>query len=83
MSQYSISRAEDQATSPMEDSEQFAKMHPSFIAECRDEMSRGLAKLEVEDLVVAQIVQGTATTAQTGGCHLYPQSLSLSCLLAG
>ena len=25
-------------------------MHPSFVAECRDEMSRGLAELEVEDL---------------------------------
>ena len=26
--------------------------------------------------------QGTATTAQIGGCHLYPQSLYLSYLLA-
>ena len=25
---------------------------------------------------------GTATTTQIGGCHLYPQSLYLSCLLA-
>lgn len=50
MSQYNISHAEDQAASPMEDSEQFAKVHPSFMAECQNEMSRGLAKMEVEDL---------------------------------
>ena len=50
MSKYNISHAEDQAASPMEDSEQFAKMHPSFIAECQDEMSHGLAKLKFEDL---------------------------------
>ena len=25
-------------------------MHPGFVAECQDEMSRALAKLEVEDL---------------------------------
>ena len=50
MSQYSTSRAEDQATSPMEGSEQFTKMHPSFVAECQDEMLRGLEKMKVEDL---------------------------------
>ena len=45
-----IIHTKDQVTSPMEESEQFAEMHPSFIAECRDVMSRDLAELEVEDL---------------------------------
>ena len=46
MSQYNISHAKDQATSSMEDFEQFAEMHPSFIAECRC----SLARMKVEDL---------------------------------
>ena len=50
MSQYNISHAKDQVTSLMEDSEQFVEMHPSFIAECQDVMSRGWADLKVEDL---------------------------------
>ena len=34
----------------MQYSEKFVEMHPSFIVECRDVMSRGLAELKVEDL---------------------------------
>ena len=34
----------------MEDFEKFAEMHPSFIAESRDIMSRDLAEMEWEDL---------------------------------
>ena len=50
MSHYNIIHAKDQVTSLMEDSEQFAKMHPSFIAECRDIISSDLEELEWEDL---------------------------------
>ena len=46
MSQNNINHAEDQVASPMEDFEQFAEMHPSFIAECR----RSLVRMKVEDL---------------------------------
>ena len=50
MSHYNINHAKYQVTSLMEDSERFAEVHPSFIAECRDVMSSDLAELEVEDL---------------------------------